>query len=94
MKAEPFPEQTETSTNQYNMVEQEQAYPETNQQYKEGILAHPDMQYGEEYTDYGGYEAEEGGYENTGGLGMQDGNKGNFVANIFHSILYYHFSVE
>jgi len=75
VKAEPFPEQTETSTNQYNMVEQEQAYPETNQQYKEGILAHPDMQYGEEYTDYGGYEAEEGGYENTGGLGMQDGNK-------------------
>jgi hypothetical protein len=83
VKAEPFPDQTETSTNQYSMVEQEQeqeqAYPDTSQQHQEGTIAHPDMQYGEDYTDYGGYEGGMGGYENADGQGMQDGNKGNLA---------------
>ena len=72
MKAEPFPDQTETSNNQYTMVEQEQAYPVTNHQHQRGTIAHPDMQYGEDYTDYGEYE-------NNGDQGMQDGNKGNLA---------------
>ena len=60
----------------------EQAYSDTTQQHQEGILADPNMEYGEEYADYGGYEGMEGGYDNSG-VAVQDGNKGdNF---------YYHF---
>jgi len=69
VKSEPLPVPTETLTNPYtSMVEQD--YSDTTQQHQEGIIADPNMEYGEEYNDYGGYE----GYDNSG-VGMQEGNK-------------------
>jgi len=75
VKSEPLPVQSEppTPTSQYSMVEQ--AYQDTNQQQQQvGIMEDPNMEYGEEYGDYGGYEGVEGGYDNSG-VEMQDGNK-------------------
>ena len=79
VKSEPLPVPAEASTNPYNtMVEQD--YSDNSQQ-QEGILADPNMEYGEEYADYEGYEE----YDNSGmGDGQtQAANKGNtFTTNI------------
>jgi len=69
VKSEPLPVPTETPTNHYTTIV-EQEYSDNIQQHQEGIIADPNMEYGEEYADYGGYE----GYDNSG-VGVQEGNK-------------------
>ena len=82
VKSEPLPVPTETlpSPNQYTTIV-EQTYTDNTMQHQEGVLADPNMEYGEEYTDYGGYEGMEGGYDNSG-VGVQDGNKGENLSNM------------
>ena len=70
VKSEPLPLATETEAPTYNAMV-EQAYSDNTQQYEEGIVAEANMEYGEEYADYGGYE----GYDNSM-AGDQDENKG------------------
>jgi len=74
VKSEPIPAPPETQANPYTSTMVEQAYSDTTQQHQEGIIADPNMEYGEEYADYGGYEGMEGGYDNSG-MVVQDGNK-------------------
>ena len=55
------------------------------QMQQEGVVADPNMEYGEEYGDYEGYEdggidgSYEGSMMDNSGLGGNDGNKGNFT---------------
>jgi len=73
VKSEPLPVPIETPPNHYTTMA-EQTYTDNTQQHQEGILADPNMEYEEEYADYGGYEGMEGGYDNSV-VGVQDGNK-------------------
>ena len=77
VKSEPLPVPIETPPNNYTTMA-EQTYTDNTQQHQEGVLADPNMEYGEEYTDYGGYEGMEGAYDNSG-VGVQDGNKGEIL---------------
>jgi len=76
VKSEPLPVPAETPPSHYTAMVEESYTDNNHQQQQEGgILADPNMEYGEEYTDdYGGYEGMEGGYDNSG-VGGQDGNK-------------------
>ena len=56
----------------------EQGYPDNTQQEKQGIIANPNMEYGEEYVDYDGYEGMEAGSYDNNQIGGQEGYKGNF----------------
>eukprot|EP00092_Neocalanus_flemingeri_P016565 GFUD01017925.1.p1 GENE.GFUD01017925.1~~GFUD01017925.1.p1 ORF type:complete len:335 (-),score=111.39 GFUD01017925.1:101-1105(-) len=83
VKSEPVPLPPDTQTHSLtHMAQVEQAYstPQVDQM-ATGVVADPNMEYGEEYGDYEGYEGADGTYE--GGvldasgmdMGGQDGNK-------------------
>ena len=71
IKSEPVPVLTEIPTNTFTAIV-EQSYT------SEVMMAEPNMEYEEEYVDYGGYEGVEGVYAELGG---QEGFKGmlNFL---------------
>jgi len=64
VKSEPLPAPTEAQAKSYTAAMVEQTYYENNQQHQEVMMADANMEYGEEYTDYGyeGYEDTEEGY--------------------------------
>jgi len=68
IKSEPLPLATDIQAPTYNAMV-EQAYTDNTQQYQEGIITASNMEYDEEYTDYG-----YGGYDNSM-AGDQDENK-------------------
>ena len=59
-----------------------------------GVLADPNMEYGDDYGDYEGYDGMDASYDggilDTSGLtvGAQDGNKGNTYLTLSNTILY------
>jgi len=71
VKSEPPPVPPEAPPSHYNTMVVDQPYTENNPQQQEGILADPNVEYGDEYADYGEYES---GYDGTV-AGLQDGNK-------------------
>jgi len=71
VKSEPPPVPPETPPNHYNTMVVDQPYTDNNPQSQGGILADPNIEYGDEYADYGEYES---GYDSTV-AGLQDGNK-------------------
>jgi len=71
VKSEPPPVPPEAPPSHYNTMVVDQPYTENNPQQQEGILADPNIEYGDEYADYGEYES---GYDGTV-AGLQDGNK-------------------
>merc|ERR1712179_523175 len=71
VKSEPPPVPPEAPPSHYNTMVVDQPYTENNPQQQEGILADPNIEYGDEYADYGEYES---GYDGTV-PGLQDGNK-------------------
>eukprot|EP00092_Neocalanus_flemingeri_P060133 GFUD01072035.1.p1 GENE.GFUD01072035.1~~GFUD01072035.1.p1 ORF type:complete len:341 (-),score=102.07 GFUD01072035.1:1-1023(-) len=83
VKSEPVPLPPDTQTHSLtHMAQVEQAYstPQVDQM-ATGVVADPNMEYGEEYGDYGGYEGGDGSYDDgvldTSGMAMggPDGNK-------------------
>jgi len=50
-----------------------------------GVVADPNMEYGEEYADYESYEVADGGFDNSGMIVGQDGNKD--VENLVKSFM-------
>merc|ERR1719233_732299 len=71
VKSEPPPVPPEAPPNHYNTMVVDQTYTDNNPQSQGGILADPNIEYGDEYADYGEYES---GYDSTV-AGLQDGNK-------------------
>jgi hypothetical protein len=75
VKSEPVPHLPESQT---HMSSVEPAYTAAqDDQMMTGVVADPNMEYGEEYADYGGYDEAEESYD-TSGMAMdgQEGNKG------------------
>ena len=64
---------------QTHTLEQAYSNPQGDQM-ATGVVADPNMEYGEEYADYEGYEVADGGYDTSGMVAGQDGNKGKQVS--------------
>ena len=93
MKSEPIthhPDPPPPSHTISSLTQHEQSYAapvvsQVPQMQHEGVVADPNMEYGEEYVDYEGYEegGMDGSYEGSmmdnSGLGGNDGNKGKFT---------------
>jgi len=73
VKTEPVPLPTSTDT-QTHSLEQAFSIPQEDQM-ATGVVADPNMEYGEEYADYDGYEVADGVYDTSGIDAVQDGNK-------------------
>merc|ERR1711892_1594524 len=86
MEPVPIPQEAHHPTSHAVMAPVQQTYSAPQQQVEElptaGVVADPNMEYGDDYGDYGGYDGADGGYDESvldnSGLapGGQDGNKG------------------
>jgi len=72
VKSEPAPHPPENQTHMHSLAP---AYAAAQDEQMAGVVADPNMEYGEEYGDYGGYDDAEESY-NTSGMTV-DGQDGN-----------------
>jgi len=69
VKSEPPPVPQESQNDHFSTMAVDQSYSDNNPQHQVGILADPNMEYVDEYPEYGEYES---GFHT--GQGIQDGN--------------------
>jgi len=76
VKSEPISIPADTANNSYSAMVEKSYTSDTTQLAQEGIVADPNMEYGEEYGDYEeNYVGQEGGYEGAVGTVGQDETK-------------------
>ena len=84
VKSEPISIPADTANNSYSAMVEKSYTSDTTHLAQEGIVADPNMEYGEEYGDYEeNYVRQEGGYEGAVGMVGQDESKGKKIPFVY-----------